>query len=132
MFGDATPNLSIRVRNTLKEFWIALSDSTCKNLFTSASELLLLITLELSFVAKNEANDFVAPDALYSSINKSTIDLFVDLLNLIASFNELLNFSSSGLFARLRINSSKEISMVTFIPPLRSRPNGNSCALHSL
>ena len=92
IFGDATPNLSIRVRNTLNEFWIALSDSTCKNFLTSASELLLVMKFALSFVAKNEAKEELAPVALYSSINKSTIDLLVDLLFWISEVKAVLNF----------------------------------------
>src|SRR5690606_32350311 len=95
-------------------------------------ELVALIKPELSFVAKKDANDVEAPEALYSSINKSTTYLLEDLLFWRALANAVLNFSSFGLFARFLISSSNEISIVTFIPPFRSSPKGSSKALHSL
>src|SRR5690606_20801890 len=115
MFGEATPNLSIRVRSTLNEFWIALSASRFKKLRTSDSELLPLIKLALSVVAKNFAIGVPAPVAAYSVKNRSINDVLELLLFATAVSSALLKFSSLGLSARFAINSSKEISMVTFI-----------------
>src|SRR5690606_26230670 len=126
MFGEATPKLSIRVRKTLQEFWIALSASLSKKLRTSDSELLPVITAELSFVAKKVAIGVVAPVALYSFKNNSINEVLVVLLFFTAFSNALLKFASLGLSAKLAINSFNEISIVTFIPPFRSKPSAIS------
>ncbi|MNL03829.1 hypothetical protein D3C87_1243770 [compost metagenome] len=74
MLGEATPNLSIRVRSTLYEFWIALSASFCKKDSNCLSESPALIKDALSLVAKKVERGVVVPVALYSSMNKFTRD----------------------------------------------------------
>jgi hypothetical protein len=56
MFGDVTPNLSIRVRRILNERSMALLDSLVKNANTSALEAFILMFCEFSLVAKNGAS----------------------------------------------------------------------------
>src|SRR5690606_6539548 len=131
MLGDATPNLSIRVRSTLYEFWIALSASAFRKLFNSPSELLALITDELSFVAKKLAIGVPAPVALYSLMNKSINDVFVVFAFVTAVSKALLKLGSFGLLAKLAISSFNAISIVTFIPPFKSKPRASSFAFAS-
>ena len=129
MFGEVTPNLSIRVRRILNERSMALLDSLVKNANTSALVAFILMFCEFSLVAKKGARG--APGLTFSNSSPKRLikSLRLSFKRLSALRKAVLKLTSAGLFAKLRTNSVNEISMVTFIPPFKSNPNGISRCL---
>ena len=126
MFGEVTPNLSIRVRRILNERSIASFDSAVRKERTFALLELILILAEFSLVANKGARLAFGLIFSNSSPKREIKSFWLVFKRFSALRNAALKFASALLFARLRTNSVSEISMVTFMPPFKSSPRGIS------
>ncbi len=126
MLGCATANWSIRVFKIRK----VLSNASFER---PSSTLITLLSLSPTFISLLGVANMAAnlPDGLsflYSSANRRIKLASLFALRLFALSNACKKFGSLELFDKVLNNPVISTSIVTFIPPCRSRPRFNSSA----